>query len=158
MTRLAITGHRGLPTATADLVDGELRHLIGTYSDLVGISCLADGADALFAQAVLDHGGSVLAIVPATHYRDGLPEDYRPIYDDLFQRAADVVQLQHVESTEQAHMDASDAMLGMADELVAVWDGNPARGFGGTADVVHAARQRNVPVRVVWPAGASRDH
>ena len=39
--------------------------------------------------------------------------------------------------------------------LVAVWDGQPARGLGGTADVV--ARQRGVPMEVIWPQGATRD-
>jgi hypothetical protein len=36
-------------------------------------------------------------------------------------------------------------------------DGEPARGYGGTADVVEAAEQRGVPVTVIWPDGASRD-
>jgi hypothetical protein len=41
--------------------------------------------------------------------------------------------------------------------LVAVWDGQPARGLGGTADVVAYARQRGVPMEVIWPRGATRD-
>jgi hypothetical protein len=48
-------------------------------------------------------------------------------------------------------------MLGQADELWAVWDGRPARGYGGTADVVARARDSGIPVRVIWPAGARRD-
>ncbi len=46
---------------------------------------------------------------------------------------------------------------GMADELWALWDGKPARAYGGTADVVAYARDRGVPVRVIWPDGARRD-
>ena len=41
--------------------------------------------------------------------------------------------------------------------LVAVWDGQSARGLGGTADVVAYARERGKPVTVIWPEGASRD-
>jgi hypothetical protein len=48
-------------------------------------------------------------------------------------------------------------MVDHADELYAVWDGQPARGYGGTADVVAYARQRSIPVRVIWPDGAERD-
>ncbi|GGL42208.1 hypothetical protein GCM10011588_66220 [Nocardia jinanensis] len=48
-------------------------------------------------------------------------------------------------------------MLDEADELFAVWDGKPARGYGGTADVVAVVCDRNMPVTVVWPEGASRD-
>jgi hypothetical protein len=54
-------------------------------------------------------------------------------------------------------MAASERMLDLADQLVAVWDGLPARGYGGTADVVAAARRRGMPVVVVWPPGARRD-
>ncbi|MGW5646007.1 hypothetical protein ACWEV3_27990 [Saccharopolyspora sp. NPDC003752] len=41
--------------------------------------------------------------------------------------------------------------------MLAVWDGQPARGFGGTADVVDSARKRGVDVTVIWPDGARRD-
>ncbi|MPZ83287.1 MAG: hypothetical protein GEV28_24000 [Actinophytocola sp.] len=37
------------------------------------------------------------------------------------------------------------------------YSGEPARGYGGTADVVDAARDRGLPVTVIWPEGATRD-
>ena len=54
-------------------------------------------------------------------------------------------------------MAASRLMVDAADELFAVWDGQPARGHGGTGDVVAYARERGKPVHVIWPAGAQRD-
>jgi hypothetical protein len=48
-------------------------------------------------------------------------------------------------------MAGSERMLDLADELVAVWDGLPARGHGGTADVVAVALDRGIPVTVIWP-------
>jgi hypothetical protein len=53
-------------------------------------------------------------------------------------------------------MAASMLMIDTADELIAVWDGQPARGYGGTADVVAYARRRGKPVHVIWPDGAER--
>ena len=53
-------------------------------------------------------------------------------------------------------MAASKLMVDEADELYAVWDGKPARGYGRTADVVAYARDRGTPVRVIWPDGAER--
>lgn len=47
-------------------------------------------------------------------------------------------------------------LVGLVDELIAVWDGKPARGYGETADVVAYAERTGVPVRVLWPEGASR--
>ena len=54
-------------------------------------------------------------------------------------------------------MAASKLMIDQADELYAVWDGKPARAYGGTADVVAYARDHDTPVAVIWPAGAERD-
>jgi len=156
--RIAITGHRGLPAATERLVDRAIREQLAAYADhdLVGVSALADGADQLFARAVLDTGGQLEVIVPATHYRDGLPASAHAAYDALLARAK-VDRLDRFESNEQAHMEASEAMITRADHLFAVWDGKPARGYGGTADVVAGARKHGVPVTVIWPEGASRD-
>lgn len=157
--RIAISGHRGLPDHTVRLVDDAIRVELARYraDDLVGISCLADGADQLFARAVLDAGGSLEVIVPATKYRDGLPPESHAEYDRLIERARSVERLDHLDSTQQAHMDASRVMLERADMLLAVWDGKPARGYGGTADVVQLARDMRKPVVVVWPEGASRE-
>ena len=54
-------------------------------------------------------------------------------------------------------MDAGKVVVDRSSVLLAVWDGQPSRGLGGTADVVAYARQRGVPVTVIWPEGASRD-
>ena len=91
-------------------------------------------------------------------YRDSFEDpDARRGYDELYGQASHVEALEHTESTEQAHMDAGKVVVDRSSVLVAVWDGQPSRGLGGTADVVSYARQRGVPVEVIWPEGASRD-
>jgi hypothetical protein len=159
MMHIAITGHRGLPAATERLVDQAIRNQLAADAtdDLVGLSNLADGADQIFARAILDTGGQLEVVIPAVQYRDGLPEAAHAGYDSLLSAASEVQRLGYVESTEQAHMAASEAMLDRADRLYAVWDGKPARAYGGTADVVAEAQKRGIPVTVIWPAGASRD-
>jgi hypothetical protein len=42
-------------------------------------------------------------------------------------------------------------------DRLAIWDGRPARGYGGTADVVAEAQREGLPVVVLWPEGAQRD-
>ena len=156
--RIAITGHRGLPAATEQLVDQAIRdQLAHSGRDITGVSNLADGADQLFAQAVLDAGGQLEVIIPAALYRDGLPESAYASYDRLLSKASSVHRLDRVESTAEAHMEASNLMLDEADRLFAVWDGKPARAYGGTADVVAEARKHGIPVTIIWPEGASRD-
>jgi hypothetical protein len=156
--RIAVTGHRNLPAGTIHLVDKAIREILAESPGAVtGLTCLADGADQIFGRAVLDLGGSIEAVLPAEKYRDGLPAQARANYDRLLAKAVDLHRLPFTESTPEAHMAASKLMINEADQLYAVWDGQPARGYGGTADVVAYARERGVPVQVIWPAGAARD-
>jgi hypothetical protein len=114
--RIAITGHRGLPADTEQLVDQAIREqLARAGQDITGVSNLADGADQLFAQAVLDAGGQLEVIIPAALYRDGLPESAHASYDRLLSKASNVHQLDRIESTAEAHMEASNVMLDTAD-------------------------------------------
>lgn len=157
MRRIGITGHRGLPPATARLVRNALRDALAEHgTSITGVTSLADGADQLFARAVVNQGGLIEVIVPATQYRAGLPEDTHAEYDELLNHASRVHRLHFVESTSEAHMAASELMISMISELLAVWDHQPARAYGGTADVVAHARDHGCPVRVIWPHGASR--
>ena len=158
MRRIAISGHRGLPPDTARRVDEAVRAaLAGRAADVIGLSLLADGTDQLVASALLDLGGHIEAVIPAARYREGLPRGAWPEYDRLLAQAETVHRLGFTDSTSEAHMAASELMLRQAGELWAVWDGKPARGYGGTADVVACAREGGIPVRVIWPAGARRD-
>ncbi len=156
--RVGITGHRGLPEDIADRVREAIHAELAQYAadGLVGVSCIADGPDAWFARAVLDLGGRIEVVVPADAYRDGLPESHHAVYDDLIASAAAVHRTGLAESTSEAHMAGSELMVGLVERLVAVWDGAPARGYGGTADVVAHARRVGTPVRVLWPEGATR--
>jgi hypothetical protein len=157
VTRIACTGHRGLPEPTLRLIDAAIReHLSHQMRGLVGLSCLADGADQIFARAILDLGGRLEAVIPAQRYRDELPTAAHREYDALLAQAAAVHPLPFTESTAEAHMRASEHMLDLADKLLAVWDGKPARGYGGTADVIDAARKRHMTVQVIWPPAATR--
>jgi len=158
MPRIAISGHRGLNAHTADLIDQAIREKLSKHPDGVsGLSCLADGADQIFARAVIDLGGTLEVIIPAEEYRSGLPAAAHAEYDDLMASAVAVHRLPFAESTSESHMAASKLMVDEADELYAVWDGKPARAYGGTADVVAYARDHDTPVQVIWPAGAARD-
>jgi hypothetical protein len=156
--RVGITGHRGLSEEVEERVRALLSEAVKEYdpSELVGVSCIADGPDSWFAEAVLGHGGRIEVVVPAAEYRDGLPGWHHPTYDRLIRLASDVHQTGMTASDAQAHMAGSEILVGLVDELLAVWDGKPARGYGGTADVVAYAERQGTAVRVLWPGGASR--
>lgn len=154
--RIAISGHRGLTTETELLVDTEIRGRLSAYSanELVGISYLADGADQVFAAAVLDAGGKLEVVVPAKQFRDSLPEASWPTYDALLARAHDVHELDHTDADADALEEAAQAILEQADRLYAVWDHKPTPAGGAPSDVVRLARERELSISIIWPAGA----
>jgi hypothetical protein len=126
------------------------------YEDIVGISSLARGADQLFADIVLDRGGHLVGVVPCEKYEETFPN---PVdlekYRQLLKKADQIIQLDHIEPTEDAFWEAGKRVVGMSDILIAVWDGKPG-GKGGTADVVAYAESISKPVTVVWIEGLSR--
>lgn len=156
---IGVTGHRHLTPETVDMVTRALgeslwRHAPGRA--LVGISCLAEGADQLFAEAVLAEGGELDVVVPAADYRERMSEAARAGFDRLVARAGRVTRLPYPESQGPAYMAASLVLVERSDLLLAVWDGGRSASFSGTGDVVDYARQVGVPVEVIWPQGARR--
>lgn len=160
MTTYAVTGHTDLTEASTELVRDALRSLFAGRGDgeLVGVSCIARGADSLFAEAVLDAGGRLVVVLPSRDYREAeVKPDDAPVFDRLMEAAAEVVLTDHETAGPAAYQAANTAMLARAERLIAVWDGAPPSGpGGGTADAVLEARAAGIPVRVVWPEGAHR--
>jgi hypothetical protein len=159
MIRVGGIGHRSLPLDTVKALEADLSRRILELSPggVTGVCCLADGADQLFARILLEVGGQLEVIVPAVEYRDGLPEHAREEFDRLIEKAQRVQRLGHQKSTAEAHLAAGRLIVDRVDRVLAVWDGKPARGLGGTADIVKYAQLLGVPVDVIWPRGATRD-
>ncbi|MFJ6729786.1 hypothetical protein ACIQPQ_33300 [Streptomyces sp. NPDC091281] len=161
-TTVAVTGHTDLAQASVPLVRAALYEALERLAPeggVRGLSCLADGADSLFAEAVLAAGGRLTAVVPARDYRR---VKVRPAHAARFDRllaAADEVVVLDRDTADRAAYEAANAvLLARADLLLAVWDGRPGTPGrpGGTADAVAAARAAGVPVEVLWPVGAAR--
>ena len=72
MPRIAITGHMNLTADSVPLVYQAITGALASYAshELTGISCIARGADSIFAQAVLDVGGKLEVVLPAASYRE----------------------------------------------------------------------------------------
>lgn len=156
---VAVSGHRFygeragayLHDAVGGLLDSWLRS-----GPVRVVTSLAEGADQLVASEALARGATLDVVVPSEGFRASLDEAYRGEYDRLLAAADDVEVRDHHEPGSDAYLEAGLAVLDRADVLLALWDGEPARGVGGTGDVVEAARARGTEVVVVWPAGYER--
>ncbi|MGW1713173.1 hypothetical protein [Streptomyces sp. NPDC002156] len=160
MTTIAVTGHMDLTDASVPLVRDALRETLKPFvgSGLTGVSCIAKGADSLFAEVVLELGGHLIAVVPSRDYRQNkVKPDHAETFDRLTESADEVLVLPNETADRSAYEDANRTLLQRAERLVAVWNGEPPTGKGGgTADTVIEAREAGLPVDVVWPNGASR--
>ncbi|MER7130964.1 hypothetical protein [Streptosporangium saharense] len=158
MTRIGVTGHMDLTEQTAELVTRALRERLGQVGgELVGVSCLARGADSLFADAVLRAGGALEVVLPSRDYRQAkVKADHAEQFDRLLDAASQVRVMDFEHASGEAYVAANETVLGSVHELVAVWDGVLPAKEGGTADVVAQARRRGLPVHIIWPQGAAR--
>ncbi|MFE1592973.1 hypothetical protein [Nocardia sp. NPDC058705] len=156
--RISVTGHMDINAATAKLVRAELDRLLAGVPDLVGVSCIARGADSVFADAVLAAGGKLEVVLPCRGYREAkVKPDHLEQFDRLLGMADTVREMPHEVAGRAAYEEANAVIVREADRLIAVWDGQPSQ-RGGTGTVVDLARAAGVVVEVVWPEGAGRGH
>ena len=139
--RVGITGHQSLEDPQAwDWVRANMRELLAiTDRPLNGITCLAIGADSVFAEVVLEHNGSIEAVLPFPECDLKLQAHEREAHHRLLDRASRVTVLEKKSSDEESYLEAGKRVVDDAELIFAVWDGKPARGLGGTADIVRYA-------------------
>ena len=124
-----------------------------TPVSFVILSALAEGADRLVLAEAIDIFGrenvelhAMLPLNPAEYRKDfKTPEEF----DELLRGATRRTQMDAVESRTAAYEAAGHAIVEHSDLLIALWDGDRAKGRGGTAEIVAYAREHHVAVLVV---------
>jgi hypothetical protein len=153
---VGFSGHRQLadPRGVGQaitLVLEELRK--DAPGEWIALSSAAAGADILFVQAALDQklGWEACLPLPIVDFeRDFSHEEWLEV-------AALLNQAEHTEiaaepgTREEAYLSGGFEIVNRCDVLLVVWDGQPARGKGGTADVVAYARAMGRPIVIVNP-------
>jgi hypothetical protein len=161
--RVGVTGHRTLdnPASLARAAGVALRMLrtellpdsAASWVVPVVVSALAEGADRLVAKEILAENGARLeAVLPLPrddYLGDFAEEDSKQEFMDLLARAGEIWQAPPSASRDEAYERAGHRVVDRSDALIALWDGDPARGRGGTAGIVQYARDRGVPLVVV---------
>jgi hypothetical protein len=154
--RIGVVGHRrydDAARATAG-IDAVLARLADASAPTV-ITSLAEGADRLVAERILLREGArmevVLPLAPDDFCRDFATDTSKADFERLLARAdqVDVVDAAADASRDDCYELAARAVLGRSDVVLAVWDGLPGRGQGGTADSVAHAREQGIPVEIV---------
>ncbi|MEV6396936.1 hypothetical protein AB0M39_19475 [Streptomyces sp. NPDC051907] len=158
MERIGVTGHRGIPPeAHAHIRAGMRAALCGHEGSMEALTSLAAGADQIFADLALACGADLTVVIPSDDYETGFTDPGELArYQRFKSLATKEVQLAFPYSTDEAYYAAGAYIADHCDRLLAVWDGRPARGHGGTGDIVRYARGLGRPVTVIWRAGIER--
>ncbi|MGA3372083.1 MAG: hypothetical protein ABSC48_10015 [Terracidiphilus sp.] len=131
------------------------------------VSALAEGADRVVARAVLEYPDArleaVLPLAVEDYLEDFASEESRKEFWELLGRCEKPVLLrrrsveeesgdanEQLELRRDAYAEAGRYVVDHCDVLIAVWDGEPARGRGGTAEIVQYAMEQRRPVIRVW--------
>jgi hypothetical protein len=151
--RIGVTGHQRLddPTAWQWVEQVVARELDAAPKPLVVVTSLAIGADQLVARLALDRGGGVHAVLPFAGIERTFSEQDLSAYRDLVSRAF-VEILRTPGDDEDAFLAAGQRVADLSESMLAIWDGKPARGKGGTADIVAYALASRIPVVHINPA------
>jgi hypothetical protein len=170
--RVGVTGHRVLADeeAAGRAVDKLLKYIAATLDRAsiaplawTVVSPLAKGADRIVADAVLARTNAKLHVItplPLADYRTdfGDPADRRA-FERLLARASSVQELGATSAVEIptsgvgvvaaaeaerefAYVHVGEHVVDACEILICIWNGLPARGVGGTADIVRYALQR----------------
>lgn len=140
--KIGVTGHRHRPNIdwkwVRSAIVEQLRALPGP---VVGCTSLAAGADQVFADVVLDLGGSLDVVIPFPEYDETFDKraDLNRFRKQLA-RAASITVLKTRATREDGYLRAGHEVVDRSEALLAIWDGKPAAGRGGTAEVVAYAR------------------
>lgn len=170
--QVSAIGHRNLVSADIAALSAAARAALGRIEEaarlamqassvqrrrgveLRCICALAEGADLLFAQAALDLNYSLSAALPFHReiYRDDFASpEAKSAYDRLLGQAISVYELDGVYGDELAYRTVGRLLIEQSDIMLAIWDGRPERGPGGTGEVIREARNAGVPVIAISP-------
>ena len=167
---VGITGHRSDALPTGDAL-GRLASRIGDALDVLRsealavqeggsavfaadppcftlVSPLASGADQMAAGLALERGWKLQAVLPMTREDCAAAEPLAAAkLCQLLARSCCILELPGDPAGPlEAYVMAGRATVAHADLLIAVWDGLPARGRGGTAETVDLALTRGTPI------------
>ena len=117
---------------------------------LTAISSLAEGSDRLVTMRVLARPAAKLVVPLPLHVaefmRDFENANSRREFAKLLEQADEIVHVLPEQERPQAYVAAGRYIVEHADILMALWDGEPALGAGGTAAVIVDARRLAIPI------------
>ncbi|MCJ7626171.1 MAG: hypothetical protein MUO76_21980 [Anaerolineaceae bacterium] len=154
---IGITGHRHLAELEKIMagVECAVKQIIKAFpnSNFRVLSSLAEGADQILAKRLLLISLSTLWVpLPLSkeeYFKDFNTSQSKAEFTDLLGKAERVICMPEMNKREYAYLAAGKYVVDNCDLLMAVWDGAPAHGKGGTAEIVALAREHHLPLAYI---------
>ena len=148
---IGFTGHRHVPNEDAsrkliyNFLADKKRH---APEIMVGISSVAAGGDLLFAESCLelDIPLRVLLPLPEEEFRSDFDNNTWDRAQQVIHRAMSVEIASGDGERNERYYECGLATVLQSEWLMALWNGQPAQGLGGTEQIVAFARQIGKPV------------
>ncbi|GAB2815551.1 hypothetical protein GCM10027073_54140 [Streptomyces chlorus] len=158
---IAAVGHADLTPHTLALVESAFQERLEQLEQHaeprpVMVRCGA-GAPLAFGRAASASGRRLVVVIPTYNDVPAMPPRRdRMATGELLNLADQARLLSYDPNHRDSCVGADERMIATSGLLLAVWDGSPSNGRDATAHLVTYARARNIPVEIVWPAGAER--
>lgn len=179
--KIGFSGHRHLgehANAAANAVREAIDKLASRWQRIAGVCSAACGGDTLFAEEMLRRNAPLSIVLPFPCERfkkdfETEPPDAWSRSEEIIRRAVeldvvhqldtDVVMVvesglqaeqQHglgMKRDVKAYWEATLRTVDRSDVLLAIWNGEPGKGAGGTADAVKYAKQIRLPLIIFNP-------
>ena len=151
--KVGMTGHQQLGgNETIAWLSHTLETCIAQYHIEQGITSLAIGADQLYAEALQRNRIPYLAIIPSADYTTTFQNDHDlERYQKYLQNALEIIHLPFEKGSEQAYYEAGKQVVDLSDLMLTIWNGLPAKGLGGTGDIVQYALSLKKPIIHIHP-------
>ena len=144
--RVGIIGHQDLGQAQ-EWCRTAVQEMVRTLPVTHGYTSLAAGADQLFADVLLAERIPYTAVIPSQDYEQTFSsEAARAHYSSLLQMATERIVLEFAAPSSEAFLAAGQRVVDCVQTVIAIWNGQAARGRGGTAEIVAFAREQGVAV------------
>lgn len=150
--KIGITGHQNLGDSKQVYKIKELiKKIISEEKASYGFTSLAKGADQLFAEVLIELKIPYCAVIPSNDYEATFDKDSLKKYENFVEKSIEKKKLYFDKPEEKAFYDAGKYVVDNSDILIAVWDGQLAKGLGGTGDIVDYCLHKNKTVIHIHP-------
>lgn len=153
MLTIGITGHQHFEgISDTSWLKRELFTRMAELENIaLGYSSLAIGADVFFVEALLAMKIKMVAVIPCMNYDSTFSDSDLTLYQFLLNKANDKIILDFSHPDQEAFFEAGKYIAEYSNILFVLWDGDQAKGLGGTGDVFDYALKQNKAIIHINP-------